>query len=233
MRVYAIGDLHLSGAEEVDKPMGVFGSEWEGHRDKIEQRWKDTVSPGDAVLVCGDLSWAMTLEEAAPDLQFLDDLPGTKYIIRGNHDYWYSGPSKVRKATGDSIRLVRFDAHTFGRVGICGVRAWPWPGLDDYTETDDAKHWRRAKLRLEMSLESLAELQWEEAVAMFHYPPITQEAASELCDMIRDAGVRHCIYGHLHADAVDRAFEGDHDGVHYRCVSADAVDFTPVPVVEA
>lgn len=233
MTVFAIGDLHLSGSEDVDKPMDVFGSEWTGHREKIERNWTQTVSSDDAVLVCGDLSWAMTLEEAAPDLDFLDSLPGTKYIIRGNHDYWYSGPSKVRKATGDSIRLVRFDAHVFGRVGICGVRAWPWPGLDDYSEQDDAKHWRRAKLRLEMSLDALAELEWDEAVAMFHYPPITRDEASELCDMIREAGVDYCIYGHLHADAIPRAFEGEHDGVHYRCVSADAVDFTPVPIVEA
>ena len=233
MRIYAIGDLHLSGSEDVDKPMDVFGEQWSGHRERLERRWRETVDHQDAVLVCGDLSWAMTLEEAAPDLEFLDALPGTKYLIRGNHDYWYSGPSKVRRATGGSIRLVRFDAHVFGRAGICGVRAWPWPGMEEYDEEDDAKNWRRAKMRLEMSLDALAELEWDEAVAMFHYPPILPGQTSELCGMIKEAGVTHCVYGHLHDEAIENAFEGAHDGVEYRCVSADAVDFTPIPVLEA
>lgn len=230
MKVLAIADLHLSGA--VDKPMDVFGPLWEDHRRKIEQNWTQTVSDDDVVLVCGDLSWASTLAQAEPDLKFIDSLPGTKFFIRGNHDYWFDSPSKVRAAVGPSMKLVRFDAHVVRGVGICGIRAWPWPGLDEYEEEHDRKHWDRAKIRLGLSLDSLAELDWNVAVAMFHYPPLTPSQTSELCEMIRDAGISQCVYGHLHGEALRHAFEGDRDGVYYRCVSADHVDFRPVPILD-
>mgnify|MGYP006293054925 CR=1 FL=1 len=232
MKVFGIGDLHLSGSPDVDKPMDIFGPEWTDHREKLKQNWTRTVSDEDAVLVPGDLSWAMDLDEAEPDLRFLDSLPGTKFFIRGNHDYWFSSPTKVRKRLGDSIRLIRFDAQVFGRVGICGVRGWPWPGLREYDEEEDRKHWRRARLRLQMSLDALAELDWDTAVCMFHYPPLTNHATSELCSMIRGVGITQCIYGHVHGEAAADAFEGDRGGVYYRCVSADRVDFTPVLVTE-
>ena len=230
MKVFAIGDLHLSGA--VDKPMDIFGPAWQRHPEKLERNWNETVSDEDMVLLCGDLSWANTLKEAEPDLQLIDSLPGTKFFIRGNHDYWFDSPSKVRRAVGDSMRLVRFDAHVLGGVGVCGIRAWPWPGLSEYDEERDEKHRRRARLRLEMSLDKLAELDWDVAVAMFHYPPVTPTESSELCEMIQEAGVEHCVYGHLHAEALESAFEGARDGVEYRCVSADHVDFTPALILE-
>ena len=120
MKVFAIGDLHLSGS--VDKPMDVFGPEWKDHGRKIEANWQGAVSSGDLVLLPGDLSWAMTLEQALPDLQFIDALPGTKLFIKGNHDYWFSGPAKVRSALGRSVDLLRNDARAFDGVGVCGVR---------------------------------------------------------------------------------------------------------------
>jgi len=212
--------------------MDIFGPAWENHAEKLARNWNQTVREDDMVLVCGDLSWANTLDEAAPDLEFIESLPGTKFFIRGNHDYWFSSPSKVRKATGDSMKLVRFDAHTFRGVGVCGIRAWPWPGLPEYDEEKDEKHWRRAQIRLSLSLDELAKLEWNVAIAMFHYPPVTREASSELCNMIREAGVSHCVYGHLHADALDTAFEGERDGVQYHCVSADHVDFTPALILK-
>lgn len=229
MKVYAIGDLHLSGA--VDKPMDIFGPAWENHTEKLERNWKETVSDDDMVLVCGDLSWANTLAEAEPDLELIDSLPGTKFFIRGNHDYWFDSPSKVRKAVGDSMHLLRFDAHVFDGVGVCGIRAWPWPGLSEYEEERDEKHWRRAQIRLGLSLDKLAELEWDVAIAMFHYPPLNGAETSELCTMIREAGVRHCVYGHLHGEALEGAFEGTRDDIEYHCVSADHVDFTPVPIL--
>ena len=230
MKVFAIGDLHLSASGE--KPMDVFGPEWEGHADRLEANWRATVGPEDLVLLCGDLSWAMTLQEARPDLAFIDALPGTKYFIRGNHDFWFSSPSKVRAALGPSMNLIRFDAAVERGVGICGVRGWTWPGHPAYVPEDDEKYWARAILRLEMSLDRLGELEWDVAVAMFHYPPRDADRTSELWEMLRPAGVRHCVYGHLHGPDAEGAFEGEQDGIAVACVSADRVEFRPALLFE-
>jgi hypothetical protein len=225
MRVFGIGDLHLSSSGQ--KPMEVFGPEWAGHREKIGQAWRAVVGPHDLVLLCGDLSWAMTLAEAVPDLEFIGSLPGVKYFIRGNHDFWFLSPSRVRAVLHPSMRLIRFDAAVHGGVGICGVRAWPWPGHSDYEPARDEKHWRRAITRFRLSLAALRALDWKVAVAMFHYPPRDAQHESELCQMMLQAGIRYCIYGHLHGQDAARAFEGEKDGIAYRCVSADHVNFTP------
>jgi len=225
MNVFAIGDLHLSATGE--KPMDVFGPEWADHAARIERNWRRSVGQGDLVLLPGDLSWAMRLEEALADLRVIESLPGTKFFIRGNHDFWFSGAARVRAALGPSMHLVRFDAHVFGGVGICGVRGWPWPGHPEYDPTQDGRRWLREMERLRLSLDALSGLEWDVAVAMFHYPPLDAEHESELCGMVREAGVRYVVYGHLHGDALRGAFEGERDGVLYRCVSADHVGFAP------
>ena len=230
MKVFAIGDLHL--CESGEKPMDVFGPEWEDHRGKLERNWQRVVGAGDLVLLCGDLSWAMKLAQARADLAFIDSLPGAKCFIKGNHDFWFSGPGKVRAVLGHSLTLVHFDAHAFRGVGICGVRGWVWPGHEEYDPQRDERHWRRAQARLALSLKALRELSWDVAVAMFHYPPLSRSHTSQLCHMIRAAGVRHCVYAHVHGQAARDAFEGERDGVHYRCVSADRVGFTPALICE-
>ena len=230
MKVFAIADLHLSSSGE--KPMGVFGPEWENHDEKIARNWRRLVGEEDIVLLPGDLSWAMRLEEAEPDLRFVEELPGIKYFIRGNHDYWYSSPSKVRRAIGPSMNLIRFDARVHKGLGICGIRSWPGPGMTEYDPEEDPKHWRRAQQRLQLSLDSLAELEWDEAVAMFHYPPLNGDTTTVLCDMVREAGISRVIYGHVHGEATRYAFEGKRDGVLYRCVSADMVGFEPALILE-
>ena len=230
MKVFAIADLHLSATGE--KPMDVFGPEWIGHAEKIEANWRAAVGEGDLVLLPGDLSWAMQLEEAVPDLRFIESLPGVKYFIRGNHDFWFVGPSKVRAVLGEKLRLVRFDAHVHGGVGICGIRGWIWPGHPEYAPAEDEKHWQRALQRFELSLEALARLQWDTAVAMFHYPPLDAMVTSELCRMARKAGVRYIIYGHLHGEAARTACETELDGVSCRCVSADRLGFAPAFLFE-
>ncbi len=230
MKVFAIADLHLSASGE--KPMDVFGPEWRDHRGKIERNWGEAVAPDDVVLLCGDLSWAMTLDEARPDLDFIDSLPGEKYFIRGNHDYWYSRPGLVHAAVGASMHPVRYDAHVRGGVAVCGVRGWLWPSHPEYDPATDEKHWRRAVIRLGMSLESLRRLDWEVAVAMFHFPPCSPSGQTELCRMIADAGVSRAVYGHVHGADARNAFEGLMDGVEYRCVSADHVGFAPVLLLE-
>lgn len=230
LKVFGISDLHLSASGE--KPMDVFGPEWADHRDRLARNWSAAVAPQDLVLVCGDLSWAMTLDEAVPDLDFIDSLPGVKHFIRGNHDFWFSGPGRVRDAIGPSLHLIRFDAAVYGGVGICGGRGWLWPGHPEFRPEEDERHWKRAILRLEMSLDALKALEWDVAVAMCHYPPVGPDHRTELCDMMRDAGVSHCVYGHVHGQDAARAFEGEMDGVTYRCVSADHVGFSPALLLE-
>ena len=153
MKVYAIGDLHLSSSGE--KPMDVFGPEWAGHDQKIAANWRALVAPDDLVLICGDLSWAMRLPEALADLALIDSLPGVKYFIRGNHDYWCAGAAPVRRAVGPSMHYVRNDAAVYRGVGICGERGWTAPGHPDFDPAEDARHWQRAAIRLGLSLEAL------------------------------------------------------------------------------
>jgi hypothetical protein len=226
MKVFAIGDLHLSSTGE--KPMDIFGPGWGNHAEVIAANGRGAVAPDDLVLLPGDLSWAMTLEEARPDLEFIESLPGEKYFIRGNHDYWCGRPTRVRQALGPTMHLIRFDAAVYRGVGICGVRGWLMPDHAEYEPERDDKHWRKAALRLQLSLDSLGELDWDVAVAMFHYPPCSAGRETDLCRMIADAGVSHCIYGHLHGEDTRNAFEAEPEGVDIRCVSADHVSFRPV-----
>lgn len=226
MNVFGLSDLHLSSGGE--KPMDVFGPEWADHQASIEANWRATVGADDLVLLCGDLSWTMRLDEARPDLGFIHSLPGVKYFIRGNHDFWFAGPSKVRAAVGDSMRLIRFDAAVHRGVGICGVRGWTWPGHPEHDPDRDGVHWRRAAQRLQLSLNALKALDWETAVAMFHFPPRGTGDDTELTRMVREAGVRWCIFGHVHGADAANALDGELDGIHYRCVSADRVGFKPL-----
>jgi hypothetical protein len=231
MNVYAIGDLHLGRA--VDKPMDVFGPEWADHEKRIEENWSNTVAADDVVLLAGDLSWAMNLEEARPDLEFIDSLPGRKYFIRGNHDYWCSRPGKVRNALGPSMHLIRFDAALDHSLGICGVRGWLQPDHPDFDPESDPRYWERERARLDLSLANLRKKDHGPAIAMFHYPPRGARGETLLTEPLAQANVSWCVYGHLHGqEAHARAFEGKAAGVQYICVSADYVDFSPRLICE-
>ncbi len=225
MKVFAISDLHLGS--NVDKPMDIFGPEWEGHTGKIAAGWRETVGEGDLVLLPGDLSWAMKLEDALEDLKLIDSLPGRKVFIRGNHDFWFSAPSKVRRVLGESMEPVRFGACVYGGVGICGVRGWSWPGCVEYDEEKDSRYYRRELERLRLSLASLSGLQWQKACAMMHYPPVVPGCRSEFSTMIRDAGIKWTVYGHIHGPAAGRIVDQEVEGVNYVCVSADIIGFRP------
>ena len=199
--------------------------------------WRTTVIAAFLLLSIGVVTVEAQLKTETlwferPSKEWIEALPGKKFFIRGNHDYWFGGPAKVRAALGPSMRLVRFDAHVERGVGVCGVRGWLWPGHPDYEEERDRPHWVRAIKRLHLSLEALARLQWSVAVAMIHYPPLDAERTTELCDMIRAAGVRYAVYGHVHGEAAAAAFEGEADGVSYLCVSADKVAFGPALLFE-
>lgn len=228
MRVFALADLHLGSA--VDKPMDIFGPVWDRHAEKIDRNWRAVVGPDDWVLVPGDISWAMKLDEALPDLRFLDGLPGRKLLLKGNHDYWWTSRGKVEAALPPSLRLLQHDAVELGEgIGVVGTRGWTPPEAPRAT-AEDRKIYDREILRLQLSLKA-ARGRFERVLAMLHYPPIYAGLGeTAFAPLLREAGVRICLYGHLHGADHRYAVRGDRGGIRYYFVAADAVDFTPVEI---
>lgn len=227
MSLFAIGDLHLSFANP--KPMDLFGEKWKNHEQKIKANWLRLVEPGDTVLVCGDLSWAMRLPEAMTDLNWLDELSGAKVLIKGNHDYWWpDSVNRLRTALPPSISALHNNCLVAEGTGICGTRGWVTPG-DDLFSGHDEKIYRRELLRLETSLKGAKSAGCSSLVVMLHYPPFnSQGQASEFVDLMDAYGVGICVYGHLHAEGQDRAVTGLVKGIDYHLVACDHTGFAPV-----
>lgn len=220
MKVFAISDLHLSSA--CNKPMDIFGSSWEGYWEKIKNDWAVKVSDDDLVLLCGDLSWGMTLEEAKPDLDQLACLKGTKVIIKGNHDYWWSSLSKVKSIVDDSILCLQNDCVRVGRVLVCGSRLWALSGADK-----DEKIINREYLRLQLSLEKMEQMRkdgdW--VVTMCHYPPFdVNMKESDFTRLLSEHNVDAVVYGHLHGKDCRAVKCVEIEGIPYYLSSCDLVD---------
>lgn len=233
MKIFAIGDLHLSfgmGGREY-KPMNIFGDEWEGHSTKVHDAWKGKVGPEDVVLIPGDISWAMTLEEFLPDLDFIASLPGRKIMTKGNHDFWWQSVSKVRKILPEGIEVIQND-HVMLSPGlyVAGTRGWKSPGEPEFTD-DDLKIYRREVQRLELSLAGIPEK--AEKIAMLHYPPCNYaHEKNEMVEVLERYNVHRCIYGHLHGRARRKALSGEKWGIDFRLVSIDEVGFSPELIAE-
>lgn len=226
MNVYAIGDLHLAGS--LDKTMDMFGVHWEGHWDKIRADWNQRVCDEDLVLLPGDTSWAMRLEEAKEDFLQIAGLPGTKVMIKGNHDFWWGSLSKLRAALPPGILPLQNQAYALGEVVICGTRGWTCP-LDIPLPPQDEKIYSREVARLELSLKEGARLLGEgrgRIIAMMHFPPFNERREeSGFVRLFREYGVEKVVYGHLHGRSLANAFEGVLGGVEYIQVSCDHLGF--------
>ena len=223
MQIYAIADLHLSLTSE--KPMDVFGEAWRGHAEKLERNWRERVQADDLVLIPGDISWAMQLSAALPDLSFIGDLPGKKILLKGNHDYWWSAIGRVRSNLPEGMRALQNDSIVEDGIGICGSRGWLCPGSNNFN-AEDQKIYLRELDRLSLSLASLPAV--ETKIAMLHFPPfLDKEKGSGFTERLEDAGVQIVVYGHLHGEANRYAFEGERTGITYHCVAADKLDFAP------
>lgn len=199
MHVYAISDPHLSFTE--DKPMSVFGAVWENHWDEITADWKAKVQSDDVVLIAGDISWAMYLQDAVKDLELIGALPGTKILIRGNHDYWWSGISKVRAVLPEGTHCLQNDALKIGKYVFAGSRGWSVPETGAAQSAEDAKIFEREIIRMEMSLTAADKLREEgdKLIAMIHYPPFNSRYEnSPFTELFRRFGVNKVVYGHLH-----------------------------------
>ena len=229
MALYAIGDTHLSLAS--DKPMDVFGGSWTGYVDKLREGFNASVSQGDTVVICGDVSWGMSLEEARADFAFLDALPGgRKLLLKGNHDYWWTTASKMkaffRENGFDTLDILHNNSHLYGETALCGTRGWFYE--EDRGE-HSAKIFNRELIRLETSLKAAGE---REKLCFLHYPPLYQGyRCQEILDLLERYGVKLCCYGHLHGGSHRLAVTGRQGTVDYRLVAADYVGFRPVCVL--
>ena len=224
MKIFAISDLHIS--TNTNKPMDIFGGNWVGYLDKIRADWSIKVSDDDLVLIGGDISWAMSLEDAKRDIDTLSNLKGKKVIIKGNHDYWWSGIGKVRDILPKDIYALQNDSVKFGNIVICGSRCWSVPGSPDFNE-QDMKIYLREVERLKLSLKSAVNLleEGDKLVALIHYPPFNvKHENSAFTEIFEEYGVDTVIYGHLHGKSVrsDKLFVKN--DVKYYLTSCDQVD---------
>ncbi|MDP1879651.1 MAG: metallophosphoesterase [Parachlamydiaceae bacterium] len=249
MAVWAIADLHLSFGVP-NKNMDVFGPQWIDYTKKIENQWKSNIAPSDLVLISGDISWAKYPEDAAPDFQWIDQLPGTKILIKGNHDFWWGSLKKLKPIIPKSCLLLQNNSYQWDDIAIAGARLWDIPDLSfadviDYkkndvvkqlTEKDDTTDseiiYKRELGRLEASLKAMnsnAKIR----IAMTHYPPIgvdfTETEASRLLEKYQ---VNHCIFGHLHNVKPNLELFGVHNGIHYHLTACDYLkDFKPKKII--
>lgn len=228
MALYAIGDTHLSLGS--DKPMDVFGGGWTGYVEKLKEGFSQ-IAPEDTVVLCGDLSWGMSLEEARQDFTFLNDLPGHKVLLKGNHDYWWNTAAKMNKFFQENgferLTILHNNCYLYGDVALCGTRGWFYE--EDRGE-HSAKIFNRELIRLEASLKAAGE---REKFCFLHYPPLYQGyRCQEIIDLLHAYDVKRCYYGHLHGGSHRLAVCGEQEGVEYRLVAADYLRFKPEKILD-
>lgn len=228
MALYVIGDLHLClGAP---KPMDVFGGNWVGYMEKLEQGM-GVIGPDDTTVLLGDLSWALDLQSAEADFAWIDRIPGKKIILKGNHDYWWSTASKFYKFCGEkgfSNQFILNNNHyEYEGWAICGTRGWFFE--EERSGEHDEKVFKRELIRLEASLKSAGDLP---KMVFLHYPPRYRGyECREILDLLEKYEVRRCFYGHLHGPSHALAMQGVWDGVDFRLVAADYLNFSPLQVI--
>lgn len=239
MAIYTIADLHL--AHSVNKPMNRFGARWANHTEKLEKRWCAVVEDGDTVVIPGDISWAMTLEEAAEDLRFIDRLPGKKLISRGNHDYWWTSASKIKaffEANGiTTIDILQNNAYSVGEYILAGSRGWYIePRLQNtQSPTDYEKIVARECVRLGLSLDEAELLKNEhpsaKTVVFLHFPPVFGDfICRPIIEVMKSRGVGECYFGHIHG-VYNVPSTVDFEGIRLHMISADYLDFYPCKII--
>lgn len=231
MAIFAIGDLHLPGHEQ--KPMNVFGSHWDRHFETISDHWRQMVTEEDLVLIPGDISWAMQLNDAMDDLRSIAALPGYKLLLRGNHDYWWSSLSKIRAALPEKMAVIQNDATLFQGHAICGTRGWMFPTPQQPLSEQDEKIYQRELMRLRMSLQEAKKLAAVDITVMLHFPPLYADGiGTAFTELLEEYGVARVVYGHLHGAGIKIGFEGERAGIMYHLTSCDALGFRPICILE-
>lgn len=234
MALYAIGDLHLSFSS--DKPMDVFGEHWSNYEEKIKESWLECVSDSDTVLIPGDISWAMKLDQAMVDLEWIHKLPGRKILLRGNHDYWWSSLKKLQ-GLFDEMYFLQNNFYVYETTdqtyAICGTRGWLCPNPNKFEENDQ-KIYDRELLRLKLSLDAAKAAGHEKIIVMTHYPPTNDSRdRSGFVEIYEEYGVEKVIYGHLHSEySFEAGLQGLHNNVEYLLTSCDYLDFQLKKIME-
>lgn len=222
-KVYAVGDLHLSLGS--DKPMDIFRG-WEGYLERLEAAWRDRVREEDTVVLAGDISWAMSLEETQADFAFLQSLPGRKLLMKGNHDYWWNTKTKIDRFLEEkgfsSLYVLHNNSYQAGSMMLCGTRGW----MFDENAPENTKVANREAQRLDLSLQSAGDGGLEK-VAFLHYPPVyASSVAHNMVEVLLRHGVKRCYYGHLHGRAAHQyALNGLYEGIRFELISADYLGF--------
>lgn len=222
MSLYVIGDTHLSFS--ADKSMAVF-SGWENYTERLRKNWQNLIEADDTVVINGDVSWGMSLEEARADFEFLNSLNGNKIIIKGNHDFWWNTKTKIdlffKKNGFDTLNILHNNAYFADGFSIAGSRGW------FFDAEADGKVMARECARIERSILSAKELGGE-TVVFLHYPPVSMtKDCEQIIDVLAKHNIKRCYYGHLHSTALKYAFNGEKYGIDFRLVSADYLEFCP------
>ena len=252
MRVFALADPHLSLGLP-GKNQDAFGAHWRSHAAKIAAGWRCRVTDDDLVLVAGDISWAMRMSDAEPDLRFLSALPGTKVLVRGNQDFCWKSLTKLRDSLPQRMIPIQANAVCVGPVVVCGTRLWDVPGVsfnklinwrppsaepsEVVVSVEDVQIYERETARLRQALDDAARLRQEtgtlETLVMTHYPPCDADLNdNELTRLFEQAGIRHVVFGHLHSLHANVRPFGEKNGVNYHLTACDYLDFAPVLITE-
>lgn len=241
MKIFAASDLHLSltapydcrsGAPLTSKPMNIFGGQWDDYIERLAANWRALVGTEDAVLIAGDISWAMTPGEARHDFDFLAGLPGRKIISRGNHDFWWKSVSRLREDLPANIYPLQNDAIELGGYAICATRGWLLPENGDFRECVDRKIYDRELIRFGLALSAAAKFN-KPIIAMLHYPPLIDPAhGGGFTELLARYPVPYCVYGHIHGNKA-AAFEGEYQGTLFLNTSVDRIGFQPLLITES
>ncbi len=228
MALYGMGDTHLSLGSQ--KPMDIFGGAWSGYLEKLT-KGLSVLTDADTLLIAGDISWGMSLEESEQDFAWLDALPGTKILMKGNHDYWWNTAAKMTRFFEEkgfsSLRILHNNCYFYGETALCGTRGWFY---EEEKEGVSQKVFNRELIRLETSLKAAGTAQ---KLCFLHYPPFyTGYRCEPILRLLKEYEVKVCYYGHLHGGSHRLALQGLHDGVEYKLISADFLNFCPQKILE-
>ena len=234
MSIFVIGDLHLSFNNT--KPMDIFGENWSGHEEKIKKNWMEKVKENDLVVLPGDFSWETYLENTTLDFEYLNNLPGKKLLLKGNHDYWWTTLTSMRiflkENNFTNIDFLYNNSYEFENKILCGTRGW---SIVD--EEMDKKLIKRELIRLELSIkDGISKFGTDKEIIVFmHYPPITKSRMltsqeTEFIEMMNTYHIKRCYYGHLHGSSIHDAVEGTINGIELKLISADGLDFDLIKI---